>query len=97
MAYYGNQVKAIGENQPKPDATPDELAQEEKKAILLSNSIQRKERFNEFFYNYMIKACENFKKILRDFSSLILITDYANFDEASLTAVFKKLHALLLG
>jgi len=97
LAYYGNQVKAIGENKPKQDATPDELAQEEKKAILLSNSIQRKERFNEFFYNYMIKASENFKKILRNFSSLILITDYANFNEASLAAVFKKLHTLLLG
>ena len=31
----------------------------------------------------MIKACESFKEILRDFSSLILTSDYTNFDEAA--------------
>ena len=97
MVTYGNQKKAIIENQPIKDAGEDEIQNEMKKTRNLAKAEEMVEKLNDLLYNSMIVACKNFKILIKKMSRFILSSSYPDFEENDYKLLFNKIDNLGTG
>ena len=97
LVNYGNQHKAILDNQPNKDAGEDEAEAEEKKAKALREATAQKTKLNDFVYECMIQGCANFKDVMRKVSKIIMSADFAGFEDDDMKKFFERVDSLLTG
>ena len=99
MVNYGNQQKAIVDNQPDKDAGDSDETQkkEQKKAKALEAATARLAALNDLLYACMIESCKRFRSIFKAMSEEMLTADFAGYGEDDLRNLITKLDGLATG